>query len=111
MAKISNRRDYLAIAAIVLAVAGLAVYHNPIPTGDSYQNFVMGRDEDDCSLDEKSVLTAEYRNSDGTIAQTDWICYAVLPFAPTSLPLAGVFGVAALLLLVLRSRPTSKGRR
>jgi hypothetical protein len=109
MKKGSTRQwDYLAVAAIVLAVAGLAVYINPVPTGEVYRApTTYLTDEDNCADGEIATLINDTRNSDGTTAYRDWDCEKVGSFSPNSLPLAGVFGVAALLLLVLRLRPAS----
>ena len=109
MAKISNRWDYLAIAAIVLAVVGLAVYINPAAVGEGRFENPLNL-SNPCAKDEAAVLDEEYLLTDGTDASV-WYCFKQESFSPKSLPLAGVFGVAAILLLVLRLRPTSTARR
>ena len=109
MTKRSTRQwDYLAIAAIVLAVAGFAVYALPAGTGDVYGasswrgvggcepgDIVLESEEFDSSLDDEGVLLIEF------------VCEKGQAFNPDRLPLAGVFGAAALLLLVLRLRPVT----
>jgi hypothetical protein len=105
MAKISNRWDYLAIAAIVLAVAGLVVYALPAQTGDVYPWSSL---DSPCKPGDLGIETGGgLKNWDGTWVSKNWNCYEVAPFSSSSLPLAGVFGVAALLLLVLRLRPVT----
>ena len=111
MKKGSTRQwDYLAIAAIVLAVAGLAVYINPAPQGDPYPWSSL---DSPCEPGDLGIETGGGTlESDGTTwVSKNWNCYKVAPFSSSSLPLAGVLGVAALLLLVLRLRPTSTARR
>ena len=107
MAKISNRWDYLAIAAIVLAVAGLAVYALPAGTGEKYAessfNGVGGCEPGDIVLSSETY-TSDLSPGDVLI---EYQCEKGQTFSPDRLPLAGVFGVAALLLLVLRLRPVT----
>ena len=106
MKKGSTRQwDYLAIAAIVLAVAGLAVYALPAPTGEPYAVRYTLPGEQGCKPGDIQLSTDSY--GDDTIQFIDYFCDKGQTFSPDRLPLAGVFGVAALLLLVLRLRPVT----
>ena len=105
MAKISNRWDYLAIAAIVLAVAGLAIYALPAPTGNSYSVRYTHPGEQGCRPGDIQLSTDSY--GDATVQFIDYFCDEAQSFSSDRLPLAGVLGVAAILLLVLRLRPVT----
>jgi hypothetical protein len=95
--------DFLAITAIVLAVAGLAVYALPAPTGDVYRVNMRYQGEQGCLPGDIQLST--YSNDGGYF--TSYTCDKGQPFSPDRIPLAGVLGVAALFLLVLRLRPVT----
>jgi hypothetical protein len=104
MTKGSTRQwDNLAIAAIVLAVAGLVVYALPAGTGETYSVSYRYRGEQGCQPGDIQLATESISNG----YFTNYSCEKALTFSPDRLPLAGVFGVAALLLLVLRLRPVT----
>ena len=96
-------QDRLAIAAIVLAVAGLVNYAMPSRTGDSY----WGRRglENPCLFGESSEETkgGSYQG-----AESYWRCYYTAPFKESSLPITAVLVVGSLFLLVLRLRPIAR---
>ena len=101
---VKRKWDFLAIAAVVLGLAGLAVMINPAPTGDVRRDWILGA-ANPCKSDEKGVVVF-----DGGSYRT-WDCTKLLPFSPESLPLAGVLAVAALVILGLRSQTPSVARR
>ena len=96
-------QDRLAIAAILLAVAGLVNYAMPSRTGEPY----WGRRglENPCLFGESSEETkgGSYQG-----AESYWRCYYTAPFKESSLPITGVLVISSLFLLVLRLRPIAR---
>jgi hypothetical protein len=96
-------QDRLAIAAILLAVAGLVNYAMPSRTGEPY----WGRRglENPCLFGESSeeIKDGSYRG-----AESYWRCYYTTSFKESSLPITGVLVVGSLFLLVLRLRPIAR---
>ena len=107
MAKAAKRTwDWLAIVAIVLAIAGLANYAIPRRTAD-YHNVVSV--ENPCVEGESGEYVTE-TVSDGTV-QSFWRCYYTAPFSESSLPISSVLIVGSVILLVLRLRPIAPSQR
>ena len=114
-----NRWDKSAIAAILCAAIGIAIYIMPARTADSeteVRRFVQYTHESygspSCAIVEldSAELVPEGMDMDFAGYKNVFACYPTTPFSPRSLPVAVVFWVSALLLLVLRLRPVSTNR-
>jgi hypothetical protein len=113
--------DRLAIVAVLLSVIGFAIYIQPQPTGDVYEEQLMYRLEDltakevrapniplgVCrdSNDAPTFVEADLHLIDLGYVTHKYLCAEVSLFSFRSLPLAGVFWLGAVLILLLRLKP------
>jgi hypothetical protein len=113
--------DWLAIVAIVLSLVGFSVYIQPQPTGFVYPvertyqledltveevrapkiPVDLCRDDNDTPL----FIETDFSLIEIELVTHEFLCREVSPFWSGSLPLAGVFWLGAVLILLLRLKP------